>query len=598
MAPPASNTDEGPLARIWWLIRAPLPGRGGHSLRMAAACSMVVLIGEIWQIPDVAVPALCTMAIWQKDRTTNLLAGVAVNILIILILTLLFLLIHLTLDHPVGLVVAITLLSFGFFFLGSASKLKPVSYLLGLIVVFALIVADQAPIGEIATRALLYADLFILVPGAVMMICGPLICPAPATLLIRQIAARLRLCATLLEQPNPDQLDYALATLREGASGMLKLLKMAKLEKVLQKDPLAHLEQATYSSVAAVALAHAAFRNGETQGRAGDFSKTLRAMAEIFSHNGYPQDIPLLSTPANTPALAQLATVLHSFTTPVEPPPALTQTPPKKSGFFAPDAFSNPEHIRFAVKGTAAVLISYFIFTILDWPGIHTCIITCFIVALPTVGEMTTKLRLRISGALVGGSIGIASIIFIMPHLHNIAAFLVLIFVVSLFASWVKNGDDRIAYAGFQIGLAFFLSDLKGFGPTSDMTTARDRIIGILLGNFITYAVFTTFWPSSAYDLIAGRCRSLLQALKQQTLLTSPNQQTQQAATIQEDLSITERALEMAEAEPAHMRTRMPLLPTYAALTKQAAILAEDGLLPSKQQAVKQQLQDMEQALT
>lgn len=598
MAPPASNTDEGPLARIWWLIRAPLPGRGGHSLRMAAACSMVVLIGEIWQIPDVAVPALCTMAIWQKDRTTNLLAGVAVNILIILILALLFLLIHLTLDHPVGLVVAITLLSFGFFFLGSASKLKPVSYLLGLIVVFALIVADQAPIGEIATRALLYADLFILVPGAVMMICGPLICPAPATLLIRQIAARLRLCATLLEQPNPDQLDYARATLREGAGGMLKLLKMAKLEKVLQKDPLVHLEQATYSSVAAVALAHAAFRNGETQGEAGDFSKTLRAMAEIFSHNGYPQDIPLLSTPANTPALAQLATVLHSFTTPVEPPPALTQTPPKKSGFFAPDAFSNPEHIRFAVKGTAAVLISYFIFTILDWPGIHTCIITCFIVALPTVGEMTTKLRLRISGALVGGSIGIASIIFIMPHLHNIAAFLVLIFVVSLFASWVKNGDDRIAYAGFQIGLAFFLSDLKGFGPTSDMTTARDRIIGILLGNFITYAVFTTFWPSSAYDLIAGRCRSLIQALKQQTLLTCPSQQTQQAATIQEDLSMAERALETAEAEPAHMRTRMPLLPTYAALTKQAAILAEDGLLPSKQRAVKQQLQDMEQALT
>ncbi|MFT9425161.1 MAG: FUSC family protein, partial [Acetobacter syzygii] len=263
-----------------------------------------------------------------------------------------------------------------------------------------------------------------------------------------------------------------------------------------------------------------------------------------------------------------------------------------------PDAFNNPEHIRFAVKGTAAVLISYFIFTILDWPGIHTCIITCFIVALPTVGEMTTKLRLRISGALVGGSIGIASIIFIMPHLHNIAAFLVLIFVVSLFASWVKNGDNRIAYAGFQIGLAFFLSDLKGFGPTSDMTTARDRIIGILLGNFITYAVFTTFWPSSAYDLIAGRCRSLLQALKQQTILTSPSQQTQQAATIQEDLSKTERALEMAEAEPAHMRTRVPLLPTYAALTKQAAILAEDGLLPSKQQAVKQQLQDMEQALT
>ncbi|MCP1242574.1 fusaric acid resistance protein [Acetobacter lambici] len=598
MAPPATDTGESTLARIWWLIRAPLPGRGGHSLRMAAACSMVVLIGEIWQIPDVAVPALCTMAVWQKDRTTNMLAGVAINILIIAILALLFVLIHLTLDHPFGQVVAIMLLSFTFFFLGSASKLKPVAYLLGLIVVFALVVADQVPIGEIATRALLYADLFILVPGAVMIVCGPLICPSPATLMMREIAARLRLCATLLEQPDGYQLDYARATLRAGAGGMLKLLKMARLEKILHKDQLAHLEQSAYSSVAALALAHTAFRDGEVQQASQEFSQTLRDMAEMFSHNGYPQDIPLLSAPDNAPALAQLAIVLHGFTEPAAPTPQDAPPAEQKSGFFTPDAFSNPEHVRFAVKGTGAVLISYFIFTILNWPGIHTCIITCFIVALPTVGEMTTKLRLRISGALVGGAIGIASIIFVMPHLYNIAAFLLLIFVVSLFASWVKNGDERIAYAGFQIGLAFFLSDLKGYGPTTDMTTARDRIIGILLGNFITYAVFATFWPSSAYTPIAKRCRTLLDVLKKQIATTNPAEHTRLAATVQEDLSSTERALELAEAEPPHMRAHMPLLPTYAMITRQAAIVAEDGLLPSRRKAVQQHIQDMEQALT
>ncbi|WP_338332853.1 FUSC family protein [Acetobacter sp. LMG 32666] len=598
MAPPATDTGESTLARIWWLIRAPLPGRGGHSLRMAAACSMVVLIGEIWQIPDVAVPALCTMAVWQKDRTTNMIAGVAINILIVAILALLFVLIRLTLDHPFGQVVAIMLLSFIFFFLGSASKLKPVAYLLGLIVVFALVVADQAPIGEIATRALLYADLFILVPGAVMIICGPLICPSPATLMMREIAARLRLCATLLEQPDGYQLDYARATLRAGASGMLKLLKMAKLEKILHKDQLAHMEQSAYSSVAALALAHTAFRGGEKQQNSLEFSQTLRDMAEMFSHNAYPQDIPLLNAPDNAPALAQLAIVLHGFTDPAAPTPQNTPQPEQKSGFFTPDAFSNPEHVRFAVKGTAAVLISYFIFTILNWPGIHTCIITCFIVALPTVGEMTTKLRLRISGALVGGAIGIASIIFVMPHLYNIAAFLLLIFVVSLFASWVKNGDERIAYAGFQIGLAFFLSDLKGYGPTTDMTTARDRIIGILLGNFITYAVFATFWPSSAYAPIAQRCSTLLDILKKQIATTNVAEHTRLAATVQEDLSSTERALELAEAEPPHMRARMPLLLTYATITRQAAIVAEDGLLPSRQKAVQQHIQDMEQALT
>ncbi|WP_051544037.1 FUSC family protein [Acetobacter okinawensis] len=169
---------------------------------------------------------------------------------------------------------------------------------------------------------------------------------------------------------------------------------------------------------------------------------------------------------------------------------------------------------------------------------------------------------------------------------------------MSLFASWIKNGDERIAYAGFQIGLAFFLSDLKGYGPTADMTTARDRIIGILLGNFITYAVFVTFWPTSAYAPIAQRWHTLLDSLKKLTTTTDPAEQVRLASTVQEDLSDAERALELAEAEPQHMRAHMPLLPTYAILTRQTAIAVEDGLLPAQRQTVQHQIQDMEQALT
>lgn len=44
---------------------------------------------------------------------------------------------------------------------------------------------------------------------------------------------------------------------------------------------------------------------------------------------------------------------------------------------------------------------------------------------------MVSKLTLRISGALVGGALGIAAIVFVMPHLNDITGFLVLVFVVS-----------------------------------------------------------------------------------------------------------------------------------------------------------------------
>src|SRR5262249_24153696 len=53
----------------------------------------------------------------------------------------------------------------------------------------------------------------------------------------------------------------------------------------------------------------------------------------------------------------------------------------------APDAFSNVEYVRFAMKVTLAVMICYFVMNMTNWSGIHTCVITAFFVALGTVGE-------------------------------------------------------------------------------------------------------------------------------------------------------------------------------------------------------------------
>ncbi|GBQ77442.1 fusaric acid resistance protein [Acetobacter malorum DSM 14337] len=605
MAKPATNKPPLTAARLWQLVTERAPGRGGNALRVAAACTTTVLVGEIWQVPDIAVPALVTMALWQKDRVTNVLAGLAVNILFGVIILMMFGLMHLTLDHPMGLVIATAVLSFGFFFLGSASKLKPVAYMLGLVVVYAMIAIGNVPIGELATRALLYADLFILVPGAVMVCLAPFICPSPKTILTRTLANHLRLSAALLRSPEDEQTrDQAEALLRDGTKGMIMSLKMAGLEKLWRKQDLASLQQAILRSVGVLAVAHAAACEAtdapDIHSEAPEaLIETLLEIADIFQSGGYPTDIAQPPMPHTPPALTQLAALLPDFTKPAEEGASeKSKSKSSSSGFFAPDAWTNPEHVRFAVKGTAAVMLSYFIFKILNWDGIHTCIITCFIVALPTMGEMISKLTLRISGALVGGALGILSIIFVMPHLTNIAAFLVLIFAGSLLAAWVKSGDERIAYAGFQIGLAFFLSDLKGYGPTSDMTTARDRIIGILLGNFITYAVFTSFWPSSAYDKIRDKVSTALKALQAQFNASSVQAELQQAAAVQSALAQAERMIEFASVEPIHLRANMDELATYQAITSQISCLTEDGLIPARRTAASAQLASLDKVVS
>lgn len=605
MAKPATNKPPLTASRLWQLVTERAPGRGGNALRVAAACTTTVLAGEIWQVPDIAVPALVTMALWQKDRVTNVLAGLAVNILFGVIILMMFGLMHLTLDHPMGLVIATAVLSFGFFFLGSASKLKPVAYMLGLVVVYAMIAIGNVPIGELATRALLYADLFILVPGAVMVCLAPLICPSPKTILTRTLAHHLRLSAALLRSPEDEQTrDQAEALLRDGTKGMMMSLKMAGLEKLWRKQDLASLQQAIPRSVGVLALAHAtaceATDAPDIHSDAPEaLIETLLEMADIFQSGGYPTDIAQPPVPHTSSALTQLAALLPDFTKPaVEDASEKSKNKSSSSGFFAANAWTNPEHVRFAVKGTAAVMLSYFIFKILNWDGIHTCIITCFIVALPTMGEMISKLTLRISGALVGGALGILSIIFVMPHLTNIAAFLALIFAGSLLAAWVKSGDERIAYAGFQIGLAFFLSDLKGYGPTSDMTTARDRIIGILLGNFITYAVFTSFWPSSAYDKIRDKVSAALRALQAQFNASSVDAELQQAAVVQSALAQAERMIEFASVEPIHLRANKDELASYQAITSQISCLTEDGLIPARRPAASAQLASLDKVVS
>src|SRR5258707_12400895 len=101
------------------------------------------------------------------------------------------------------------------------------------------------------------------------------------------------------------------------------------------------------------------------------------------------------------------------------PQPSSGDPPPS---FFVRDAFTNVEHIQFAVKGCLTAGLCYIIYNGGDWPGISTAVTTCFLTALSTVGSCRQKQGLRISGALMGGFlIGMGSQVFILPYLDSIA---------------------------------------------------------------------------------------------------------------------------------------------------------------------------------
>ena len=168
---------------------------------------------------------------------------------------------------------------------------------------------------------------------------------------------------------------------------------------------------------------------------------------------------------------------------------------PERPTLLSRDAFTNPEHLRFALKGCLAATLCHVIYKGLAWPGISTAVTTCLLTALSTVGASRQKQILRIAGAIAGGFvIGMGSQIFILPYLDSIAGFVVLFVIVTAVSGWFMTSSPRLSYFGVQLALAFYLIHLQEFTIQTSLSIARDRVVGILLGLFMMWFVFDQLW--------------------------------------------------------------------------------------------------------
>src|SRR5262245_2149741 len=183
--------------------------------------------------------------------------------------------------------------------------------------------------------------------------------------------------------------------------------------------------------------------------------------------------------------------------------PKTAAHPPKPKGIFKPDAFTNPAHVKFALKVTFAAMFCYIVYAAIDWYGIHTALITCTFIALESTEATLYKGTLRIVGCVIGGALALFTIVFLMPHMETIASLVVVVACASTIAGWVATGSEQISYAGLQIAFAFFYGLFQGFAPDTDLDNVRDRVVGILFGLIVTGLVFHYIWPERA-QLKAG----------------------------------------------------------------------------------------------
>jgi multidrug resistance protein MdtO len=171
----------------------------------------------------------------------------------------------------------------------------------------------------------------------------------------------------------------------------------------------------------------------------------------------------------------------------------------RPSRLFVADALSNPEHLKFGLKGCLAASLCYIIYNSVDWPGISTAITTCLLTALTTVGASRQKQVLRFAGAIGGGVVvGMGAQVFILPYVDSIAGFTLLFVVVTCIAAWFATSGPRLSYFGVQFAVGFYLVHLQEFTIQTSLGVARDRVAGILLGLFMMWLVFDQLWGAPA----------------------------------------------------------------------------------------------------
>ncbi|EKT1238136.1 FUSC family protein [Escherichia coli] len=537
------------------------PGRTATTWRIAALCSLMAMFAMLYDIPESAISCYLILFVMKQDPIESMVMAVAVSILVSIVVGLIFLILPWALESVTLRMSVLVVSSFVFLWLGSASKLGPVGNIIALVIAFVMSLLGNAPDGELATRAVLYAWLMAVTPMVLLVVFNLFLGRASWKMLRFTISQRLITAASALRQPDDATMKLVRARLLDGQSKHQKRILLIRIFHLCPPSEIVWLEAAINNSYRL--LLAIADPNRE------DLAVIHHELAEWCENTAYaviekyPIKSPLMASQNN----CEISEAIKAFAIGDNP----RELHPSGESFFVNDAFTSPIHQYFALKTTAASVICYLIYTAIDWQDIHTAMITCYVAVLGTTGETVHKLTLRIIGCLLGAVMGVFSLVFIVHVLSDIGQLMVLIFIVILLAAWISSGSERIAYAGIQLGLAFLLTVLQGFSPATDLDAAMDRVIGILLGNLVVYLIFTHIWPAAIVNSVRTHIHRALDGLVALAELPTSARTAalREASNIEEELSDAYESLKLLIFEPTLLR------PSVEETIKIKSILAE-----------------------
>ena len=527
------NLVEEVVRWLWDFLKnelAPYPGRAWVVARVTISATLVMLLVMTFQIPNGFLGAIFTLFISRENPTATLVSGLKAIAFFCLATVYTLIGAAMLVDDPLTHFLGVGISLFVSFFLISIIT----DY--GTAVAFGFTVAGAIPLWDRTTLTVDdRVENTLWLAGVVAM--GIVVAIAveyvfrrvhPTTDLTEGIEARMQTVESVLRCAAAER---PLDSVTEKRLSLYAMVGASRLRRLIVRSPYsAHFKAQLGTAVALVSQlvdVTANFRRALT-GRpepmeadslaahidpadkarcqrladeieiVGKDLVLRRSPAKIQRPQEEPAKLPFLSQMERTVALIPEAFSGSTNIGEFLPSPLDEEGP---THFFAQDAFSNPAHVQFALRGTLASFASYIIYTAIDWPGLSTCMATCIITALSTIGSSRQKQMLRFLGAIIGGIIfGMGAQIFVLPYLDSITGFTLLFMAVTAISSWIATASARLSYLGVQLALAFYLINLQEFTIQISLSIARDRVFGVLLGLMCMWLIYDRLWVKNALD--------------------------------------------------------------------------------------------------
>lgn len=489
------------------------PGRANYTLRLTLSCAVLIVLFMTLHIPFLAVALIVVFYVSQPNVLMIKLVSVVFVVTVSVALGGVLLIIKWTYDYPLIRLVASVILFFcAIYLMRVLGKLGLAFFVVALAVIYAQTFPSMTSQSEILVRLLLW--LWVAINTAILVTLLVNACfqqAFPGYQFKARLVVMLRQTARRLSQPDNGTPPPTVTEI----AGQFNQLRSLYQQAARATPEIAASPQAWQSLMAAaLSCSHltALLQPGDDHPDARRrIASQLNALADNLPAAAEVQPLIVPRDGANSAILQEIAEVLARLARGETIP--LPQGEVEKAPLLLPDAWSNPAYLHFALKTLLATLLCYVFYTAADWQGIHTIMLSCVIVAQPGLGATMQKTWLRIGGALLATLIALLLIVFVQPSTDSLSGLLAMTLPVFALAAWIAAGSERIAYAGIQIGFTFALAFLSWFGPLSNLTELRDRVIGILLGVLVSSIVHLYLWPDSEAPQLKARLAQLYRQL-------------------------------------------------------------------------------------